>query len=212
MATNVNILTTGLTPTDDLIMGWDKVPHHPHIATSAHHLHVAGATVTVSAHGDSVVVETAEDGSGAAAYFMAGLSSEPLEVEPGDEVSITASFEGQSKTLTFIAQPGSQQVDVVLPQNGAATRWQRVDLSKRLDHAMAYDGEHMLLFGGLDSVERLNDTEAMAKCLMGLYCAAPPIAKKQTLTRLSPNLGPSAKSTYCKASHSNGNIPIQRSR
>lgn len=83
---------------------------------------VAGATVTLSAHGDSVTLETADDGSSAAAYFMAALSSEPLEVEPGDEVTMSAEFGGQSKRLTFVAQPGSQQVDVVLPvlpQDGA---------------------------------------------------------------------------------------------
>ncbi len=28
-----------LTPTDDLIRGWDNAPHHPHIATAPHHLH-----------------------------------------------------------------------------------------------------------------------------------------------------------------------------
>lgn len=28
-----------LTPINDLIMGWDNAPHHPHIGTSPHHVH-----------------------------------------------------------------------------------------------------------------------------------------------------------------------------
>lgn len=28
-----------LTPTDDVIAGWDNAPHHPHISTFPHHVH-----------------------------------------------------------------------------------------------------------------------------------------------------------------------------
>jgi len=31
-----------LTPTDDVIKGWDNAPHHPEVSTYPHHIHQSG--------------------------------------------------------------------------------------------------------------------------------------------------------------------------
>ena len=37
-----------LSPTNDRIMGWDNAPHHPHIATSPHHVHTPSGITSSS--------------------------------------------------------------------------------------------------------------------------------------------------------------------
>ena len=108
---------------------------------------VAGATVTISANGESITVQTANGAGSDEPYFSASLSNEPLEVEPGDEVTVTAEVDGQSKTQTFVAQAGGQQVDVVLPQTVVEAAWRRADIPSS-GGAMAYDAarERMVFF------------------------------------------------------------------
>lgn len=108
---------------------------------------VAGATVTISANGESVTVQTADGAGSDEPYFSASLSNEPLSVEPDDVVTVTAEGDGQSKTQTFVAQTGGQQVDVVLPQSVVDAAWLRTDMSSS-SGAMAYDAarERMVFF------------------------------------------------------------------
>jgi len=116
---------------------------------------VAGATVTISANGQSVTVPTADGAGSDSPYFSASLSNEPLNVQPGDVVTVTAEVDGQSKTQTFIAQSGGQQVDVVLPQSVVEAAWQRVDIPSSRHNAMAYDAarERTVLFSGTETWE-----------------------------------------------------------
>jgi hypothetical protein len=52
---------------------------------------VAGASVTISANGESMTVQTADNRPGSEQpYFTASLSNEPLNVQPGEEVTISA--------------------------------------------------------------------------------------------------------------------------
>ncbi len=114
---------------------------------------VAGASVTISAGGRTLTTQTQIYPGGPLPYFTVSLGADPLAVQPGDSVTISASAGGQSKSLSFTAQEGGQQVDVALPQIALNATWtpgERPGPSFRAA-AMAYDAARarLLLFGGL---------------------------------------------------------------
>jgi hypothetical protein len=123
---------------------------------------VADALVTIRANGAAITVQTAQPPNAVLPYYSASLSAPPLNVQPGDEVTVTATANGQSKTVTFVAQVGGQQVDAVLPHDRVEGAWQRARrFPPRSSAALAYDADRqrMVLFGGAShGVAPANDT------------------------------------------------------
>ena len=111
---------------------------------------VENAEVTITIDGRSLTVQTASGPGSDQPYFAASLDSEPLNAQPGDLITLQAAAGGQSKTLTFTAQEGGQQVDIVLPQNTIEAVWYPGYLLGRGQHALAQDplSQNVLLFGG----------------------------------------------------------------
>ncbi|NJL55911.1 hypothetical protein HC928_12500 [bacterium] len=81
------------------------------------------ATVVVDVNGQSVTVSPQDHADRPHPYFSVALNLSPLYAEPGDLVTVTASSEGVSKTISFTALVGSQQYDVVLPQQNFQAGW-----------------------------------------------------------------------------------------
>jgi streptogramin lyase len=79
---------------------------------------VAGADVIItSPRGDrfSTVTRIISVASGSP-YYELNLNSAPLNIQPGETITITVRFGQRERTLTYITQPGSQQVDIVFPR------------------------------------------------------------------------------------------------
>ncbi len=123
---------------------------------------VVGADVTIALGDRTIQVQTASGPDSAHPYYSASLYAEPLRVQPGDTVTITATAGGQTRSRRFVAQPGGQQVDIVLPQSAVAATWQPGEqrLSARYRHVTAYDStrQRTVLFGGFGAAGRLADT------------------------------------------------------
>ncbi len=121
---------------------------------------VADAEVTISVHGRTLRTRTQADSEGGLPAFGAMLSGDPLKAQPGDAVTITASADGQTKSVSFVVQEGGQQVDVALPQSTVASAWTRGEMPSRNGHAIAYDAarQRVVLFGGSSNGTVLNDT------------------------------------------------------
>ncbi|MEM7536496.1 MAG: clostripain-related cysteine peptidase [Chloroflexota bacterium] len=51
--------------------------------------------------------------------FGVSLREEPLNVQPGDTVTLTAIYEGRTVTGSFTARPGTMQFDIVFPSSSA---------------------------------------------------------------------------------------------
>jgi hypothetical protein len=49
-----------LSPTDDIIQGWDNAPHHPEISTFPHHCHCNGAVEASDVRSLEDVLDTLE--------------------------------------------------------------------------------------------------------------------------------------------------------
>ncbi|NCC94917.1 MAG: hypothetical protein EOM10_16905, partial [Opitutae bacterium] len=107
----------------------------------------------------TLTTQTQRSETGGLPFFAALLSdnlgdSNALRAEPGDTVTITATADGQSKSVSFIAQEGGQQVDVVLPRVAFESNWARGErpTPNFKAAAMAYDATHkrIILFGGLE--------------------------------------------------------------
>jgi PKD repeat protein len=71
-----------------------------------------------SLHGSLDTVASTQ-GSNGNAYYSVNLKSAPLSVVAGEEITITASYNGMSSQQTWTVQNGSQQVDlgVLVPQS-----------------------------------------------------------------------------------------------
>ncbi|PDV99609.1 Kelch repeat-containing protein [Candidatus Chloroploca asiatica] len=126
---------------------------------------IAGAEVTISVGDRTLTTQTQRGEAGGLPFFAALLSdnlgdSSVLQAKPGDTVTITASADGQSKSVSFIAQEGGQQVDVVLPQRTVESAWTPGEIPSRYSHAMVYDAarQRIVLFGGNSGGGVLNDT------------------------------------------------------
>ncbi len=79
---------------------------------------VAGAEVIItSPRGDrfSTVTRVTSVASGSP-YYELNLNSPPLNIQVGETITITVRFGQRERTLTYTTQPGSQQVDIVLPR------------------------------------------------------------------------------------------------
>jgi len=81
------------------------------------------ATVVVQVNGQSVTVSPQDHADRPYPYFSVALNLPPLDAEPGDYVTVTATSEGVSKSISFTALVGSQQYDVVLPQQNFQAGW-----------------------------------------------------------------------------------------
>ena len=114
---------------------------------------LVGAALTISAGGGSLTTQTQLYPGSTLPYFSVSLGAAPLNVQPGDTVIITATASGQTKSVTFIAQEGGQQIDVVLPQSALNATWTAGEqaMPELRKAAMAYDAtrKRTLLFGGL---------------------------------------------------------------
>ncbi len=122
---------------------------------------IANADVAISAHGRTIHAGTRSGPGSTSPYFSASLDTLPLEVRPGDLVTLTVSVDDVSKIQTFVAQAGGQQVDIVLPQSNVEARWLRGELPWRTGYDLTYDvqRERAVVFGGVRGrTERLNDT------------------------------------------------------
>lgn len=115
---------------------------------------VANAIVTVTSAKASVVVTTTLRPGSIKPYFMLSLDVPPLQVQPGEVITLTASAGGQQRSQSFIAHEGGQQVDVVLPQSTVDGTWVigNQALGARHDFSMAYDAvrQRTIVFGGLN--------------------------------------------------------------
>ena len=82
-------------------------------------------------------------------YFMVSLNATPLQARPGDTVTISARAAGQTKSVTFTAHEGGQQIDVVLPQSQVEAAWTLGEIPVQSWHAMVYDEarQRVVLFG-----------------------------------------------------------------
>lgn len=123
---------------------------------------VEGATVTISLGTRSIEVKTRTAPDSDKPYFTVSLHADPLNVQPNDIVTITASAGGQTKTQTFVAKEGGQQVDVVLPQTAGSASWVSGGqmIQERSYSAMAYDEarHRTVLFGGSSYDSQANRT------------------------------------------------------
>ncbi|MEI7768562.1 MAG: hypothetical protein WCI67_01175 [Chloroflexales bacterium] len=82
---------------------------------------VAGAEVTIiSPRGNSVVFYTqVYSGTDSVPYYRLSLSAPPLEIKTGETITVTARYSSHEQSLSYIVQPGSQMVDVVLERTFA---------------------------------------------------------------------------------------------
>lgn len=96
---------------------------------------VAGAEVTItSPRGDTYSLFTSRSSIiDDDPFYELSLSSPPLSIQSGETITITARFEGRETSITYTVQPGSQQVDIVLPRNqtGEFTPVQTISLIDR---------------------------------------------------------------------------------
>jgi len=114
---------------------------------------IAGASVTISIAERSITTQTQVYPDSPLPYFSVSLGAAPLNVQPGDTVTVSATASGQSKSVTFTAQEGGQQIDVALPQSALNATWTPGEqaMPELRQAAMVYDStrRRTLLFGGL---------------------------------------------------------------
>lgn len=79
---------------------------------------VADAEVSItSPRGDRVVLFTqVYSGTEVRPHYQLSLSAPPLALTTGETITLTARYSNHEQTLSYLVQPGSQQVDVVLPR------------------------------------------------------------------------------------------------
>lgn len=75
---------------------------------------VAGAKVTVTNVRGQAEDWTAAGPDSPLPYFRLSLSEAPLQVAPGETITIRAEYSGRQRSLTWVALAGAQQVDLVL--------------------------------------------------------------------------------------------------
>ncbi|MFV9507292.1 MAG: kelch repeat-containing protein [Oscillochloridaceae bacterium umkhey_bin13] len=115
---------------------------------------VEGAEVTLSLGERSMTVTTRREfGVSQPAYFARLDSATGLNAQPGDTITVTARFNGQEQTQTFVAYEGGQQEDIVLPRIAFESNWVRGERATPSfkASALAYDATNnvSILFGGL---------------------------------------------------------------
>lgn len=82
---------------------------------------VVGAEVTITSPRNTRVVLYTQVYSGTEArpFYQLSLSAEPLAIQSGETITITARYSSHERSLTYTVQPGSQQVDVVLAREAS---------------------------------------------------------------------------------------------
>ncbi|MEI6775568.1 MAG: kelch repeat-containing protein [Chloroflexales bacterium] len=122
---------------------------------------VAGANVTINVAGRTLTTTTKSGPDSGQSYYAASLNAAPLSAKPGNTVIITATASGQTNSVTFTAQEGGRQEDVVLAQSSVEAAWTQGEIPARSDPALAYDAtrQRVVLFGGyVINGSYLNDT------------------------------------------------------
>jgi len=76
---------------------------------------VLSATVTVASAGGALSLATDYGAASDYPYYGADLSSAPVDVIPGEWITVTASYAGRSASVAYQVVAGGQHVDVVLP-------------------------------------------------------------------------------------------------
>ncbi|MEM7131536.1 MAG: PKD domain-containing protein [Chloroflexota bacterium] len=69
----------------------------------------------IQSQSGQLTTSTRPDADGSAPYFAVNLSSSPLSVEPGEPVTITASYNDQTVSKYYEVAGGGQQIDLVIP-------------------------------------------------------------------------------------------------
>jgi len=122
--------------------------------------HLAEITVQ-GPHSDEVVRPAYKFDEGKA-FFSVSLQDEPLNIVPGDRVTVTATYQNRTTAEYFVAKrTRTLQIDLVLPDMRVDSAWIQGHLSGRSHHAMVYDearGQTVLFGGLLDDEEVQNDT------------------------------------------------------
>jgi len=75
---------------------------------------LADVTVTLQSEHKTITTITSSGDLTEAPYFPANLSA-GLEVEPGDTITLTATYNGVTATMHYQVDGGGQQIDLVLP-------------------------------------------------------------------------------------------------
>lgn len=106
----------GVTPTDEdppacCIYGYVFYDGEP----------VGGAAVTVQGPGGSQAVTTGSGGLSDEPYFATSLSDDPIAASVSDTITLSVSYGGSSRVLTYQVVEAGQQVDLVLPTNTSDT-------------------------------------------------------------------------------------------
>ena len=113
---------------------------------------VAGAQVMISTGQQTITVHTQSGPGSAQPYYSASLDTAPLNVQPSETITVTATAGGQTKAQTFVAQEGGRQEDIILPQSAVAATWAQGEqlMPPRREHAAAYETtrQRVVVFGG----------------------------------------------------------------
>jgi hypothetical protein len=80
---------------------------------------VANAEVTITSPRGTAVFWTQQRPNHPQPYYRASLSEEPLQVEAGEVITLTAKYSSHTTTITHEVVAGGQQVDLVLHQASA---------------------------------------------------------------------------------------------
>ncbi len=79
---------------------------------------VANAEVEIaSPHGQTITKTTQSHGTDSDAYYQASLGAASLNIVPGETITMTARYDGLTRTVYYVVQPSGQQVDIVLSGN-----------------------------------------------------------------------------------------------
>ena len=75
---------------------------------------VAGASVHIESPYGALDTTTVSGGLSGNPYYSADLSSAPLLVSPGDVITVTVTYDGDSASTVYEVAPDGQQVDVIV--------------------------------------------------------------------------------------------------
>jgi outer membrane protein assembly factor BamB len=76
-----------------------------------------GVTVTLQSLSGSVVITTTAGPASSDPYYRVDLSSAPLDVTPGEPITLTAAYRDMISARTWVVQPSGQQIDLGLTAN-----------------------------------------------------------------------------------------------
>ncbi|HEY0604790.1 MAG TPA: clostripain-related cysteine peptidase [Herpetosiphonaceae bacterium] len=79
---------------------------------------VAGAEVQIeSPRGDKVTVFTqVYSGTSTLPFYQISLSAPPLNIAPGETITVRTHYSSHQQNISYVVQPGGQQLDLVVPR------------------------------------------------------------------------------------------------